>query len=416
MKGNSAASADIGVHRQVVRWMILTAVVALGVYLGIVLYANAGDVMEALGRLNGWWLLAVLFLSLLSYGVRALRWNYYLIRLGISIPHRLMLLLYFAGLSMLITPAMVSGVVKVGLVKVKVGAQLSRTLPIVVVERLTDLIGMLGLALFGILFFRLGYASIIGTVAFVIIAVAIVEVPVLRNLVLSFFGLIPGLKNHIETVRKLLDSAQTLLDGRSLVMGSFFGFISWALAGFALHILILGFNIDLSLPETLFIMAFPAILGVMSQLPGGIGLEETTMMSLLVRKDIPLGEATALVLLFRFVTLWFGLAIGLISLSCFTRTLKMEQEETGMGNALSGESTGGVGEHGSCHGGAHGAGQEAGHGLANGADQVVGDGMAHGAGQSEVHAGYGEGEHGCITPRGQDLDGITHHNGNPGGG
>jgi glycosyltransferase 2 family protein len=318
-------SEDMGVQQRVVRWMMITAVVAILVYLGFIYYANASDVRSALHRLSGWWILSVLLLSLMSYGVRALRWNYYLIRLGISMSHRLMLLLYFAGLSMLITPAMISGVVKVGLVKVRVGAELTKTLPIVVVERLTDLIGMLALAMFGILFFKLGYISIVGTVAFVIIAIAIIQITVLRNLVLDFFGLIPGLKHHIESVKKLLDSAQTLLDGEALIMGSFFGFISWGLAGLAMYVLIQGFNIELTLAETLFIMAFPAILGIMSQLPGGIGLEEGTMMSLLVRKDVALPEATALVLLFRLITLWFGLGIGLISLTAFTNHLAKEE-------------------------------------------------------------------------------------------
>lgn len=321
-----APPTDLGVQQRVVRWMMVTAVVALFLYLGFVLYASADEVMDAIGQLSGGWLLVVLVLSLMSYGVRALRWNYYLIRLGINMSHRLMLLLYFAGLSMLITPAMISGVVKVGLVKVRAGAELTRTLPIVVVERLTDLIGMLALAMFGILFFKLGYISIVGTIAFVIIAIAIIQIPLLRNLVLSFFALIPGLKNHIEAVRKLLDSAQTLLDGEALIMGSFFGFISWGLAGLAMYVLIQGFNIDLTLAETLFIMAFPAILGVMSQLPGGIGLEEGTMMTLLVSKDVTLPEATALVLIFRFVTLWFGLGVGLVSLTAFTRSLSPEEE------------------------------------------------------------------------------------------
>ncbi len=322
MDKHHVTAENMGVQQKVVHWMLITAVIALILYVGFVFFANANDVMDALSQLKWWWLLAVLFISLLSYGVRALRWNYYLIRLGITMNHRVMLMLYFAGLSMLITPAMVSGVVKVGLVKVRVGAELTRTLPIVVVERLTDLIAMLTLAMFGILFFKLGYASIVGTIAFLILAIAVIQIPLLRNTVLNFLGLIPGLKHHIEAVKKLLDSAQTLLDGEALIMGSFFGVISWGLAGLAMYLLILGFNLDLSLAETLFIMAFPAILGVMSQLPGGIGLEEGTMMSLLYQKNVELPEATALVLLFRLVTLWFGLGVGLVSLAGFTHTIR----------------------------------------------------------------------------------------------
>ena len=333
--------------------MMISTVIALVIYLGIVFFANASDVRSALERFQFSWLIAVLLLSLASYGVRALRWNYYLVRLGVNMNHRLMLLLYFAGLSMLITPAMISGVVKVGLVKVREGAELSRTLPIVVVERLTDLVGMRGLAMFGILFFKLGYLSIVGTIVFLIITIGIIQVPALRNTVLNFLAHIPGLRNHIESVKRLLDSAQTLLDREALVMGSFFGFVSWGLAGLALYVLTIGFGMDLTLPETFFIMAFPAILGVMSQLPGGIGIEEGTMISLLDRKDIEFADATALVLLFRLVTLWFGLAIGLVSLSIFSHEIRgfhkdqiQESEEDEEEKGKKGEEIGGDEERG----------------------------------------------------------------------
>lgn len=347
MKGLHWTTGDMGVQQRVIRWMMITTVVALVIYLAFVFIANASEVMDAVSRLNGWWLLAILIMSLMSYGVRALRWNYYLIRLGIKMNHRLMLLLYFAGLSMLITPAMISGVVKVGLVKVREGVELSRTLPIVVVERLTDLIAMVALAMFGILFFKIGYVSIVGTVIFVVVTIGIIRVPALRNTVLGFFGLIPGLKHHIEAVKKLLDSAQTLLDGEALLMGSFFGFISWGIAGLAMYTLIEGFGLDLSLPETLFIMAFPGILGIMSQLPGGIGLEEGTMVSLLLRKDVELPEATALVLFFRLVTLWFGLGVGMVALSVFTHEIGSESVgENGESGDMRGNENGDTFENG----------------------------------------------------------------------
>lgn len=314
----SKRDSSMGVQQGVIRWTVITIIVALALYLVFVILANASEVAHAVKQLPHSWLAFVLILSLASYGVRALRWNYYLVRLGVQLNHRIMLLLYFAGLSMLITPAMISGVVKVGLVKVREGAELTRTLPIVVVERLTDLIAMLVLAMFGILFFQLGYPSIIGTVIFLVIVISFLKIEWCRERVLDVLEKVPGLKHHVESIRKLFHSANTLLDTEALVVGSFFGFISWGLAGFAMFVLVQGFGIDLSLGETLFIMAFPAILGVMSQLPGGIGLEEGTMVSLLVRKDVEFAEATALVLLFRLATLWFGLTIGLASLGMFT--------------------------------------------------------------------------------------------------
>lgn len=305
-----------------VRWMVAMTGLAVALNLGFILYSNAAKVGEALAQLKWYWLAGALLLSLGAYLVRGLRWIYYLQRLDVTLDLRQGMLLYFAGLSMLITPAMVSGVVKVGLVKVRLGVELSRTLPIVVVERLTDLVGLLVLAVLGVYFFGLGFVSMAGVVLFLVVVVALVRVASFRQAVLRATGRVPGLRRHQDQLRSLLGSAHTLLDGPALAVGSLYGLASWGLVGLALYLLILGLDLPLNLPQAFFVFAFPAILGIMSQLPGGLGLEEGGMLTLLTMvQDMELASATALVILFRLVTLWFGLIVGLAALAGYTRQL-----------------------------------------------------------------------------------------------
>jgi len=305
-------------QQRVVRWVAVTAGPAMTLYLGFILFANADAVASALGRLRWWWVAAALLLNLAAYGVRALRWHYYLHRLEVDVNHRLTILLYFAGLSMLITPAMISGVAKLGLVKARIGAELVRTLPVVVVERITDLVAMVILAMVGVFFFGVGYRSMAGAIIFLAVVVALVEIPGCREIFLKTAARLPGIRRYMKYMQRLMRSASILLDARALGAGSIYSLLSWGLVGLAMFLLTEGLNLHLSLPEALFISAFPAILGIMSQMPGGLGVEEGTMISLLLHKGVGLAEATTVVLLFRLVTLWFGLGMGLVALALFS--------------------------------------------------------------------------------------------------
>lgn len=320
--------------------MIATAGVAVALYFAFIVISNYQEVGEAVSNLEWPWVVAALMLSLVAYGVRALRWIYYLDRLEVDIDTQEGFKLYFAGLSMLITPAMISGVVKVGLVKARLGVELKRTLPIVVVERLTDLVGMLVLAGAGVIFFGLGYISMAGTICFLVVVLAMVRVTPIREAILGLWGRLPGARRHVDTFRQLIESAHTLLDRHAFGMGSLYSFASWGLVGLTFYLLVLGFDMELSIFESLFIFAFPAILGIMSQTPGGLGVEELGMETLLFMKDIELAEATALVLVFRLVTLWLGLAVGLAVLSGYSKELAAIAVA---GNGKDGEA-GGVGE------------------------------------------------------------------------
>jgi len=307
--------------------MIATAGVAVAIYFAFIIISNYQEVGEAVSNLEWTWVVAAIMLSLAAYLVRALRWIYYLDRLEVDIETREGLKLYFAGLSMLITPAMISGVVKVGLVKAQMGVELKRTLPIVVVERLTDLVGMLVLAAAGVIFFGLGYVSMTGTILFLVVVLAMVRVTPIREAILGLWGRIPGARSHVETFRQLIESAHTLLDRHAFGIGSVYSLVSWGLVGLTLYLLVLGFDMDLTLFESLFIFAFPAILGIMSQTPGGLGVEEMGMETLLLMKDVELPQATALVLVFRLVTLWLGLGVGLVILSGFSQELTTDIED-----------------------------------------------------------------------------------------
>ena len=109
-----------------------------------------GDVEELAGHMRRWpmeTLLGVLGLSLAGYGIRAARWSVYLRRLDIALPAGDSAHVFFAGMVGSITPGKVGEVIKSALLEKRHGIPVARTAPIVLAERVGDLLALVLLAL-----------------------------------------------------------------------------------------------------------------------------------------------------------------------------------------------------------------------------------------------------------------------------
>ena len=304
--------------RSYITWLIIVTAAAVPLYLGFIIYASWDEVISAISGFALPLLLPILFLNLAAHGVRALRWNCFLNHLEVDVSHREGLLLYFAGLSMLLTPALLSGAVRVWLIKVKEGTGVSRTLPIIMAERLTDLLGLMVLAMIGILSFGFGFITIGSTLVVMVIVVMLLRRPhLIRRGMAHFHRRWPDSK-LLQALDSAFESSYTLLNPRLFVITAILSLISWSLTWVAFYLVMQGFEVELAAATTCFVFAFPTILGLVSQVPGGLGAEEGGIVALLHEyKQVALGTATAVALVYRLATLWFSVMVGLVSLLWF---------------------------------------------------------------------------------------------------
>src|SRR5579859_2230931 len=88
---------------------------------------------------------AAVFLSLLNYGVRIVRWRTYLARLGHSFPFTFVALTYVAGFAYTLSPGKVGEIVRARYYMPR-GVAFPEVTAAFFAERLLDVIAMLGLA------------------------------------------------------------------------------------------------------------------------------------------------------------------------------------------------------------------------------------------------------------------------------
>ena len=128
-----------GVARRVL-WVTLLAVVLYGVF---VVYTGMSQIGSSLQRFRWSALALALALASFNYFLRFLKWQYYLTRLEIrGVPWLDSLLVFLTGFVLTITPGKLGEVFKSVVLAKTHGVAVARTAPIVIADRLTDVIGI----------------------------------------------------------------------------------------------------------------------------------------------------------------------------------------------------------------------------------------------------------------------------------
>ena len=315
--------------RHLTRGIVLLAALAVAVAALVVAWGDAPAVLNALGRFPPLLIVPVVLLTVWNYTLRWLRWNYYLRVLGVhGVSQVSSALVFFSGFAMGLTPGKSGEVTKSYWLREIVGperAPLARTAPIVFAERLVDGIAMLLLATSGLISFQFGALALLGVAALACLAVGLIQARPLVHAILNVLEARPRSSRLGTILKTVYDSARELLTWPRLALAVGIGIVSWAGECLALYVILLGLGARPSLEllnQATFALAAGSLVGSASLLPGGIGAAEGTVAAVL---DLVAGQprdiAAAATLLIRVCTLWFGVALGAISLLALARRL-----------------------------------------------------------------------------------------------
>ncbi len=257
--------------------LILAAALSVLVALGLGLYADFGDLENALADFHWAYFPGALALTALNYLIRFVRWEVYLRRLGIAVPSGRSLAIFVAGLTMTLTPMKAGEVLKSGLLRRSFGTPFARSAPIVLAERVTDGIGAVIIAAVGLLWtgagghwllLGLGAAGAVGLAA-------AVRAP---------------MPARLATART---AAIEVLGARLTLAMSVVAAISWFFECLAAYLCIRGLGLDVSLADTAVVFTVATLAGAVSLLPGGLGVADAGMAGLLRALDVARADAAA---------------------------------------------------------------------------------------------------------------------------
>jgi uncharacterized protein (TIRG00374 family) len=309
--------------------VLIGVAAGVAVYVGLSVWADARTVGAAL-RDFGWGAFATaLGLALVNYLVRFGRWQYYLRVLDVKVPVGESFLVFLSGFALTVTPGKLGEAIKALLLRESRGVPAARTAPIVVAERLTDLIGLLVLAAVGAFSFDVDRTFLIVVAGVIALFVAVIAIEPLAQGVIRLIASVPKLARFADKLAEFHRSTARLLRPVPLFGAVVLSAGSWFCECVAFWVIVHGFpGAVLDLHAATFIYAAMTIAGAVSFLPGGLGVTEAGMLALLARFASGAGRGMALAATFltRLATLWFAVVIGLGALVIFARRTHVKVE------------------------------------------------------------------------------------------
>jgi uncharacterized protein (TIRG00374 family) len=198
------------------------------------------------------------------------------------------------------------------------GVPVTRSAPIVVAERLTDVAALFLLGGVGLgvsqgepiyAAFAAGTVVIIGLISgssrLATGSVLLVTTPQL-------------LRRLRQPLLDMVASLRTMVAPGPYVVGTVLSVAGWAAHGFCLYVIAFDFDdLSISVADSMLAYAAPLLAGTLAMIPGGLGLTEASMVGVLKSAGGPhatVAAATAVALMVRMLTFWLAIAVGALAL------------------------------------------------------------------------------------------------------
>ena len=316
------------------RRLLALVIFSVVVFAMVGLVGRIDEVAAALASIQWYWVLpAMMGLSLLNYVLRYVKWQYFLHRIDVNLQHSDSFSIFLAGFTLTTTPGKIGEAIKGYFIRDIDGTPIAKTVPVVVSERVTDLLALVLLAMIG---FGIGVNTgdqlltvvLLGGV--VLLAAVVLSQKTFYQRILKRFTSIGPLKRFQDHVDDIENTMTRTLGPKPLVLSTTISIPGWFMECLELWLLLSllsGAGLPSLAPSSLilllqatFVHGTASIIGAVSFLPGGVGTYEATSVALITfLLGMPIAQASAATILIRVVTLWFSVAVGFVALGILNR-------------------------------------------------------------------------------------------------
>lgn len=259
---------------------------------------------------------ALAFVSVLG-GIllRFIKWDYYTKVLGLKVPFKKNLAVYFSLYSMTITPGNIGRVVAAYTLNRITNIKFSNIVPMVTIDIFTDFLGFAILAI-AVAVYVHQYIAYIAIIDFVLLLPFVfilndwlykrIKWLLKKNKYIKMFT--PYGEEYFESQNRLNNPK---VYGMSLLVTLPAAFLSSMTVFFSL----MAIGIVPTLPGSVFAYSTAEVFGMVTAVPGSIGVTDGSLVALLGSTfNLPSALSSAVTIMARFADLWFGVILGTVFL------------------------------------------------------------------------------------------------------
>ena len=281
-------------------------------YILISVYSGFDDILENFSSINLVLIPVIIGIIFLSIVIRSYIQKLLLDELEIKLSLKQNLSLFLCGLALIISPGGTGQVIKSYFLKKKYGISISKTVPITLFERYYDLIGisiLVGISICVVFSVESFLILIIASVIIGLIAIAIRKE--------LFFKRLLSLQQKIVFIKKLeidekefFSSIKILCKPRISSKVTILTILVTFWDGFAIFLGFQAFQSNIGYFEATQFYYTSLMIGVMSFIPGGMGIVEGGF-TILSSRYLEIATGVSIIIFIRLTTIWFSTFLGI---------------------------------------------------------------------------------------------------------
>ena len=295
--------------------IIVVVISIIGLYAGFLIVSDLATISDKISNFNTNFIPLIFLLVTSGWLVLFLRWHVLLRNAKIFIPVKDSFLIYTAGFSLTIIPGKVGELLKSQLLKSKFNIPRTKTVPVVLLEQLYTVIGIITISLFGIWYFELGIYVFSFFLIALIVVLTLISSRKLFDKAIQFLGKRKFTSKFVTPLSSSYDSIKHGTRGRILFVSSGLSVIFWFIESATVFLILMAFGItDIEFLKVIPTYTTSILLGILSFLPMGVGVVEGSLVGFFSLQGIETSLAFTVVIVIRLFTRWYTVSFGFIML------------------------------------------------------------------------------------------------------
>ena len=295
--------------------IILVLVAVIGIYAIFLFISDFSIISEKISNFKINYLPLILFFVSASWTPLFIKWHFLLKNCEIHVPLKKSILVFLSGPAFEITPGQIGALVKSQILKTSSNIPRTKTVPIIVVEKVYDLIGAVLASIIGIVI--LGMEPHLIVIA-ILVLVTIFFFVYYRPASEIFFKQITKRKffsKYVENISDFYEIVHKSTNVKVATICILLALTYWFMVSAAAYYTLIAFDINiLDYLKVLAIYATSTLLGAISFIPAGIGITEGSITGLFTLNGIDVSTALILSVMIRVLTLWYTVGVGFVAL------------------------------------------------------------------------------------------------------
>ena len=295
--------------------LILVLVAVVGIYAIFLFISDYNIISEKISNFKINYLPLILLFVSASWIPLIIKWHLLLKNCEIHVPLKKNILVFLSGAAFEITPGQIGVLIKSQILKTSFNIPRTRTVPVIFIEKMYDLVGAILASIIGIII--LGIEPYLIIVAILVLAI-IFFFMYYRPASKLFFKRITKTKffsKYVENISEFDKVIQKSTNVKIATTCILLAVTYWFIISAAVYYTLIAFDINiLDYLEVLAIFTTSILLGAISLIPGGIGIAEGSIAGLLTLNGIDVSTALILSIMIRIFTLWYSVSVGFVLL------------------------------------------------------------------------------------------------------